>query len=141
MLIIALLAMFSRPGVAAEEKPSNYMRNKQALERTVKIYLAFEARHDVEPGIEADLKLPEKARFQKYAGEFKSWIYPIAIGLEVKIGTPQRRIVVMAPASANGRYLVGTDDLVVKSYTKSELKRVFEALEKRREKLSMTPPD
>jgi hypothetical protein len=141
MLIIALLAMFSRPGVAAEEKPSNYMRNKQALERTVKIYLAFEARHDVEPGIEADLKLPEKARFQKYAGGFKSWIYPIAIGLEVKIGTPQRRIVVMAPASANGRYLVGTDDLVVKSYTKSELKRVFEALEKRREKLSMTPPD
>ena len=141
MLIIALLAMFSRPGVTAEEKPSNYMRNKQALERTVKIYLAFEARHDVEPGIEADLKLPEKARFQKYAGGFKSWIYPIAIGLEVKIGTPQRRIVVMAPASANGRYLVGTDDLVVKSYTKSELKRVFEALEKRREKLSMTPPD
>ncbi|WP_129589505.1 hypothetical protein [Rubritalea profundi] len=117
------------------------MQNKLALERTVKMYLAFEARHDVEPGIESDLNLPEKAKFQKFTGEFKAWVYPIALGLEVKIGSPQRRIVVIAPASANGRYLIGTDDLVVKSYTKSELKRVFEALEKRREKLSMKPLD
>ena len=138
-LFITLLGAFSSTCVVAEEKPSNYMLNKLALERTVKIYLAFEARHDVEPGIEADLNLPEKAKFQKSTGGFKPWIYPIALGLEVKIGSPQRRIVVIAPASANGRYLVGTDDLILKSYTKSELKRVFEALEKRREKLSMTP--
>jgi len=141
LLFITLLVAFSSRGVTAEETPTNYMLNKLALERTVKIYLAFEARHDVEPGIEADLSLPEKAKFQKATGGFKPWIYPIALGLEVKIGSPQRRIVVIAPASANGRYLVGTDDLIVKSYTKSELKRVFEALEKRREKLSMTPLD
>jgi hypothetical protein len=141
LLFFTLLAAFASTSVVAEEKPTNYMLNKLALERAVKIYLAFEARHDVEPGIEADLELPKKAKFQKSTGAFKPWIYPIALGLEVKIGSPQRRIVVMAPDSANSRYLVGTDDLVVKSYTKSELKRVFEALEKRREKLSMTPVD
>ncbi|MEO1856768.1 MAG: hypothetical protein ABGY95_05300 [Rubritalea sp.] len=113
------------------------MQNKLALERVVKIYLAFEARHDVEPGIESDLKLPEKAKFQKATGEFKKWIYPVAIGLEVKIGSPQRLIVVLAPDSADGRYLVGTDDLVIKSYTKTQLKPVFEALEKRRKTLGL----
>lgn len=141
LIILALIGSFTFQSICAEEKLTNYMQNKLALERTVKMYLAFEARHDVEPGIESDLNLPEKAKFQKFTGEFKAWVYPIALGLEVKIGSPQRRIVVIAPASANGRYLIGTDDLVVKSYTKSELKRVFEALEKRREKLSMKPLD
>ena len=141
LIILALIGSFTFQSICAEEKLTNYMQNKLALERTVKIYLAFEARHDVEPGIESDLNLPEKARFQKSTGEFKAWIYPIALGLEVKIGTPQRRIVVIAPASANGRYLIGTDDLVLKSYTKTELKPVFEALEKRREKLSMKSVD
>ncbi|PQJ27046.1 hypothetical protein BSZ32_00045 [Rubritalea profundi] len=141
LIILALIGSFTFQSICAEKKLTNYMQNKLALERTVKMYLAFEARHDVEPGIESDLNLPEKAKFQKFTGEFKAWVYPIALGLEVKIGSPQRRIVVIAPASANGRYLIGTDDLVVKSYTKSELKRVFEALEKRREKLSMKPLD
>ena len=141
LLLFLLLSLLGSGGVLAEEKLTNYMLNKLALERTVKIYLAFEARHDVGPGIEADLKLPEKAKFQKTSGEFKNWIYPVAIGLEVKIGTPQRRIVALSPESAGGRYLVGTDDLTVKSYSKTELQPIFEALTKRRKKLGMKPLD
>jgi len=140
-LFLTLLGVFSSVSICAEEKLTKYMQNKRALERTVKMYLAFEARHDVGPGIDSDLELPKKARFQKTSGEYKPWIYPIALGLEVKIGTPQRRIVAMAPVGSAGRYLVGTDDLAVKSYTKTELKIVFDALAKRRRKLAMKALD
>ena len=141
LFFITVIGSLSFQSAAAEEKLTNYMLNKLAMERAVKIYLAFEARHDIGPGIESDLNLPEKAKFQRSTGEFKPWIFPNAIGLEIKIGTPQRRVVVVAPASASGRYLVATDDLAVKSYTKSELVPIFEALKKRRKKLSMKPLD
>ena len=138
---IAVIGPLIFQSAAAEEKLTNYMRNKLAIERAVKIHLAFEARYGNGPGIESDLNLPEKAKFQRSTGEFKPWVFPNTIGLEIKIGTPQRRVVVIAPASAGGRYLMATDDLAVKSYTKSELVPIFEAIKKRREKLSMKPLD
>lgn len=121
---------------AAEEKLSLYMLNKNALIRVTKMYLAFEARHGVGPGADADLKLPDNAKFKpKVEGDYGKWVYPIALGLEIKIGTPQRRIVVMAPKSISGKYLIATDDLIVKAYTKKEIQKILTALEQRREKL------
>lgn len=136
-LIIIVLAGLTSVRSLAEEKLTNYMQNKMALERAVKIYLAFEARHDVGPGLQSDLNLPDKAKFHKVSGETKSWIFPISIGLEVKIGSPQRRVVVISPNSSGGRYLVGTDDLKVQSYSKSELSPIFERMNSRRKKLGM----
>ncbi|MFD2160749.1 hypothetical protein ACFSW8_17725 [Rubritalea tangerina] len=127
--------------MGGSEGLSLYMQNKRAMEKTVRIYVAFEARHEVSPGVGADLKLPEVARFRVVEGDYRNWVYPLSLGLEVKIGTPQRRVVVMAPQSSGGRFLVGTDDLVVKSYTKKDLMPIFEALEKRRALLAKRPAD
>ncbi len=50
--------------VSAETKNlSVYMQNKQALEKTIKMYFAFEARHGVA------------------LGDFRSWVYPVSLVL------------------------------------------------------------
>lgn len=142
-LLVYLLC--SLGGIASSEvegKVSPYMQNKSAILKAVKFYLAYEARHEIGPGADVDLKLPESAKFHGASSEKdESWVYPISMGLEIKIGTPQKRIVVMAPSHSSGRYLVGMDDLTVKSYSKKELEPVFEALEKRRVKLAKSPLD
>lgn len=125
---------------AATEAASLYQQNKVAIEKAAKIYLAFEARHEIGPGADTDLKLPDKAKFRtKKGGTTSSWIYPVALGLEVKIGDPQRRIVVLAPKATSGRYFVATDDLAVQSFSKKDLQPIFDALEKRRAKLQKAP--
>jgi hypothetical protein len=94
------LLMFSvlLSGVSLANEKSIYAQNKEALERAVKMYLAYEARHDVSAGVNADLRLPEKAKFrQKKGTAFVEWIYPLALGLEIKLGDKARRVVVMAP--------------------------------------------
>jgi hypothetical protein len=138
------LLMFSvlLSGVSLANEKSIYAQNKEALERAVKMYLAYEARHDVSPGVNADLRLPEKAKFrQKKDAGFVEWIYPLALGLEIKLGEEARRVVVMAPRSCYGWYLVGTDDLEVKAYRGSQLEPIFKALEAKRKKLAKSPLD
>ena len=139
--VVLCLAMLG-VDCSAVEKPSVYMQNKLALQRAVKIYLAFEARHDVVAGVDADLKLPEKARFRSSLKEgYSEWIYPIALGLEILVDEPQRRVVVMAPRSCFGWYLLGTDDLTVKAYRYAKIEPIFKALAKRRQILAKSPLD
>ncbi|MFC5049617.1 hypothetical protein ACFPK9_03155 [Rubritalea spongiae] len=140
LLIFSLL--LSGVGLAEEQEKSVYALNKEALERAVKIYLAYEARHDVEPNVGADLQLPDKAKFRmKKGAEFDEWIYPIALGLEIKIEEEQRRIVIMAPRACYGWYLIGTDDLTVKGYRGAQIQKIFDALDARRAKLAESPLD
>ncbi|MGJ8672552.1 MAG: hypothetical protein ACSHX2_06380 [Rubritalea sp.] len=128
--------------VAQEKEPSIYAQNKDALERAVKMYLAYEARYDVEPNVTADLKLPDKARFRyKKDAAYDDWIYPVALGLEIKVEDERRRVVIMAPRACFGWYLIGTDDLKVKAYRASQIQKIFDALEARREKLAKSPLD
>mgnify|MGYP006999718115 CR=1 FL=1 len=139
---LSFLALFSvcvTSGLAEGGRLPLFEKNKQAIERTAKMYLAFEARHEIGPGTSSDLNLPEKAKFHDKAGNSLEWIYPVALGLEIKVGEEQRRIVVLAPEKSGGRYLVVTDDLVVRSYSIEEIQRVLVAIEKRKEKLIKSP--
>ena len=122
------------------KKKSIYALNKEALERTAKIYIGYEARHDVGPGVGADLKLPPTVKFRYREGaQLDEWIYPVALGLEIKI--EGERVIVMAPRSCYGWYLVATDDLQIKSYRGSDIQQIFDALEERRKKLAKSPLD
>lgn len=146
MRCVLLFFLMCQPVAFAAEEPKAkvtiYMQNKSAILKAVKFYLAYEARHEIGPGADVDLELPESAKFLKTKeGENAPWVYPISMGLEIKIGTPQKRVVVMAPLHSSGRYLVGMDDLTVKSYSKKELQPVFAALEERRDKLAKSPLD
>lgn len=126
---------------AEGQKLSLFEQNKLAIERTAKIYLAFEARHEIGPGASSDLNLPEKAKFHNEAGESIEWLYPVALGLEIKIGEEQRRIVVLAPEMIKGGYLVATDDLGVKFYFKVEIQRILMAIDRRKRKFIEPPID
>lgn len=127
---------------AQEKERSIYAVNKEALERAVKIYLAYEARNDIAPGVNADLDLPEKAQFKpSKKSHAEEWVYPVTLGLEIKLGENQSRVVVMAPRSCYGWYLIGTDDLQVKGYRAAQIQQIFDALEARRKKLAKSPLD
>lgn len=133
--VMILLCLLMLPVLSAE-KLSLYMQNKHAIECTAKMYLAFEARNAIGPGVDEDLNLPEKAKFRIHEKTtFENWIYPIAIGLEIKIGTPQQIVIVMAPKPINGKYWIATEDLTIKAYTKKEIAPILHALEKRRKQL------
>ena len=128
--------------VFAEGKElSLFEQNKLAIERTAKIYLAFEARHEIGPGASSDLNLLEKAKFYNEAGKAIEWIYPISLGLEIKIGDEQRRIVVLSPQQSGKGYLIATEDLAVKTYSECEIQRILTAINKRKLKLSKSPLD
>ena len=138
--VLFFLIVFSELSLAEEKTKSVYALNKEALGRAVKMYLAYEARNDVEPGVNADLDLPEKALFRHaQGGAVEEWVYPVALGLEIKI--EQARVVMLAPRSCYGWYLVATDDLAVKAYRATQLQKVFDALEARRKKLAKSPLD
>lgn len=139
--LLMALVLFGGLCYAEEtKKKSIYAVNKEALERTAKIYIGYEARHEVGPGVGADLKLPAAVKFRYREGApVDEWIYPVALGLEIKI--EGKRVIVMAPRSCYGWYLVATDDLQIKSYRGSDIQPIFDALEKRRLKLAKSPLD
>lgn len=121
---------------AGEKTEALMERNKLAIERAAKMYLAFEARHEIGPGTNSDLNLPEKAKFHNVSGESMEWVYPIALGLEIKLGEEQRRLVVLSPELCGDHYLMVTDDLAVMIYSKDEIKQILTAIELRKQKLT-----
>lgn len=138
-LIFIILIAFKTQGA---EKPNSYQHNKQSIVDVAKIYLAYEARHQSEPRMEAALKLPRENWFVPLHGEEKTqgstslnWIYPLSLGLEIKIGSPQMRVVVIAPEPQFGRYLIATEDLKVHSHYGKDIQRILDAIEKRSGKI------
>ncbi len=135
LLILIFLGSFQIEGA---EKVNAYQHNKQSIVDVAKIYLAYEARHQSEPRMEAALKLPRENWFMPIntakdaqASTGLNWIYPLSMGLEIKIGTPQKRVVVISPEPQFGRYLIATEDLKVLSYYGKDIQRILTAIEKR----------
>ncbi len=121
----------------AAESPTTYQVNKASLKDVAKIYLAYEARHTREPGMEADLKLPDGKQFvsmrqANHSEEQACWVYPVSLGLEIKIGTPQKRVIVIAPEPQFGRYLLATEDLKIHSYYRKDIQRILDAIQARK---------
>lgn len=134
-----VVALFSGGIVLAEVSQQH---NKQAIERVVKMYVSFEARHEIGPGVDADLKLPKKAKFF-LAGAEKSlpWVYPISLGLEIRIGDAQEKVLVLSPQKVGEHYLVATESLKVESFTEKEIQPILVAIEKRLKKLNLAPSE